>query len=132
MAPILHFRFYYILAGILCLAVSLILIRLGVGSLVAAIRRIAKKAVLVARGEYGQPLEVHSQDEIGQLTLSFNDMVAGLKSGISSAIRSAVTWTRILPPSSWSGRKPAVWAEKNGRWSSCSPTSGVLPPLPRP
>ena len=79
MAPILHFRFYYILAGLLCLAVSLILIRLGVGSLVAAIRRIAKKAVLVAQGEYGEPLEVRSQDEIGQLTRSFNDMVAGLK-----------------------------------------------------
>ncbi len=79
MAPILHFRFYYILAGLLCLMVSLVLIRLGVGPLVAAIRRISKKAVLVARGEYGEPLEVRSQDEIGQLTLSFNDMVAGLK-----------------------------------------------------
>jgi adenylate cyclase len=79
MAPILRFRFYYILAGLLCLAVSLVLIRLGVGSMVAAIRRISRRAALVARGEYGDPLEVQSQDEIGQLTLSFNDMVAGLK-----------------------------------------------------
>jgi len=79
MAPILHFRFYYILAGLLCLAVSLVLIRVGVGSMVAAIRRISRRAALVARGEYGDPLEVQSQDEIGQLTLSFNDMVAGLK-----------------------------------------------------
>ena len=79
MAPILHFRFYYILAGLLCLAVSLVLIRLGVGSMVAAIRRISRKAALVAQGDYGEPLEVRSQDEIGQLTLSFNDMVAGLK-----------------------------------------------------
>jgi adenylate cyclase len=79
MAPILRFRFYYILAAVLCLAVSLILIRLGVGSMVAAIRRISRKAALVARGEYGEPLEVRSRDEIGHLTLSFNDMVAGLK-----------------------------------------------------
>ena len=79
MAPILRFRFYYILAGLLCLAVSLVLIRLGVGSMVAAIRRISRKAALVAQGDYGEPLEVRSQDEIGQLTLSFNDMVAGLK-----------------------------------------------------
>jgi class 3 adenylate cyclase len=79
MAPILRFRFYYILAGLLCLAVSLVLIRLGVGSMVAAIRRISRKAALVAQGDYGEPLRVQSQDEIGQLTLSFNDMVAGLK-----------------------------------------------------
>jgi adenylate cyclase len=79
MAPILWFRFYYILAGLLCLAVSLVLIRLGVGPMVAAVRRISRKAALVAQGDYGEPLEVRSQDEIGQLTLSFNDMVAGLK-----------------------------------------------------
>jgi adenylate cyclase len=79
MAPILHFRFYYIMGGLLCLAVSLILIHLGVGSLVVGIRRISRKAVQVARGEYGEPLAVRSEDEIGQLTRSFNDMVAGLK-----------------------------------------------------
>ena len=78
MAPILRFRFYYILAGLLCLGVSLALIRLGVGSMVAAIRRISRKAALVAQGDYGETLEVRSQDEIGQLTRSFNDMVAGL------------------------------------------------------
>jgi adenylate cyclase len=79
MAPILNFRFYYILAGLLCLAISLVLIRLGVGSMVAAIRRISGKAALVARGDYGEPLAVESGDEIGQLTHSFNDMVAGLQ-----------------------------------------------------
>ncbi len=79
MAPILRFRFYYVLGGLLCLAVSLILIRLGVGAMVGAIRRISRKAAQVARGDYGEPLAVRSQDEIGQLTRSFNDMVAGLK-----------------------------------------------------
>jgi class 3 adenylate cyclase len=33
----------------------------------------------VAQGDYGEPLPVASRDEIGQLTLSFNDMVTGLK-----------------------------------------------------
>jgi adenylate cyclase len=79
MAPLLRFRFYYILGGLLCLTVSLVLIRLGVGALVAAVRRISQKASQVARGEYGAPLEVQTQDEIGQLTRSFNDMVAGLQ-----------------------------------------------------
>jgi adenylate cyclase len=53
--------------------------QLGVGSLIAAILQISRKAARVARGEYGEPLTIRSQDEIGQLTRSFNDMVAGLK-----------------------------------------------------
>ena len=55
------------------------LIRLGVRPVVMAIRGIAAKADLVAQGDYGEPLPVTSRDEIGQLTLSFNDMVTGLK-----------------------------------------------------
>ena len=31
------------------------------------------------QGDYGEPLPVTSRDEIGQLTFSFNDMIAGLK-----------------------------------------------------
>jgi adenylate cyclase len=79
MAPIQRFQFYYIVAGMICLIVSLGLIRLGVGPLIAAIRGITRKASQVAQGEYGDPLKAQSQDEIGQLTKSFNDMVAGLK-----------------------------------------------------
>jgi len=79
LAPILRFRFYYLGGGILCLAVILILIRLGVEPVVLAIRKIAAKADSVAHGQYGEPLAVTSRDEIGQLTGSFNDMVAGLK-----------------------------------------------------
>lgn len=79
LAPILRFRFYYLAGGVLCLAVILVLIRLGVRPVVTAIRGIAAKADLVAQGDYGEPLPVASRDEIGQLTLSFNDMVTGLK-----------------------------------------------------
>ncbi|MFH1596478.1 MAG: adenylate/guanylate cyclase domain-containing protein [Pseudomonadota bacterium] len=79
LAPILRFRFYYLAGGILCLAVILVLLRLGVRPVVVAIRKIAAKAAIVAQGNYGEPLPVASRDEIGQLTASFNDMVAGLK-----------------------------------------------------
>jgi len=34
---------------------------------------------MMAQGDYGEPLPVAGRDEIGQLTLSFNDMVTGLK-----------------------------------------------------
>jgi adenylate cyclase len=79
LAPILRFRLYYLAGGVLCLIVILVLIRLGVRPVVTAIRGIAAKADLVAQGDYGEPLPVDSQDEIGQLTLSFNNMVTGLK-----------------------------------------------------
>jgi class 3 adenylate cyclase len=79
LAPILRFRLYYLAGGVLCLIVILVLIRLGVRPVVMNIRGITAKAALVARGIYGEPLTVASRDEIGQLTASFNDMVAGLK-----------------------------------------------------
>jgi adenylate cyclase len=79
LAPILRFRFYYLAGGVLSLCVILLLIRLGVRPVVVSIRRIADKAAHVARGDYGEPLAFTGQDEIGQLTASFNDMIAGLK-----------------------------------------------------
>ena len=79
LAPILRFRLYYLMGGLLCLAVILVLIRLAVKPVVTAIRDMAVKAESVAQGEYGEPLPVVSPDEIGQLTASFNRMVAGLK-----------------------------------------------------
>lgn len=79
LASILRFRFYYLAGGIMCLGIILLLIRLGVRPVVMSIRRIAGKAALVATGDYGEPLPVTSRDEIGQLTLSFNDMIAGLQ-----------------------------------------------------
>ncbi len=79
LAPILRFRLYYLAGGVLCLVIILVLIRLVVRPMVLAIRGIAAKASLVAQGDYGKPLPAARRDEIGQLTLSFNDMVAGLK-----------------------------------------------------
>jgi class 3 adenylate cyclase len=79
MAPIRRFRFYYLGGGLLCLAVILVLIRIGTNPMVSSIRLISRRASQVAAGEYGEPLPVTSRDEIGQLTDSFNDMVAGLK-----------------------------------------------------
>lgn len=77
--PVLHFGLIYPLAGILSLFLIMLFIRTGVRPMVVSIRRISQKATQVARGNYGDPLPVRSQDEIGQLTRTFNDMVAGLK-----------------------------------------------------
>lgn len=79
MAPIRRFHFYYLGGGFLCLTVILVLIRIGTNPMIKTIRQISNKASEVAAGEYGEPLPVRSRDEIGQLTGSFNDMVAGLQ-----------------------------------------------------
>jgi len=77
--PVLHFGLIYPLAGILSLFLILLFIRKGVGPMVVSIRKISQKATQVAQGNYGDPLPVRTQDEIGQLTRTFNDMVTGLK-----------------------------------------------------
>jgi adenylate cyclase len=79
MAPILGIQFPYITTGLSCLAISLLFMQLAVGSMAATILQISRKAALVTRGDYGEPLEVCSQDEIGQLSRSFNEMVSGLQ-----------------------------------------------------
>ena len=79
LAPIIRFRLYYLMGGVLCIIVILALTRLEVEPVVMAIRLLAARAVQVARGNYGEPLPVASRDEIGRLTAAFNDMVAGLK-----------------------------------------------------
>jgi adenylate cyclase len=79
LAPIIKFRFFYALAGTLCIALILLLIRYMGGKMVRSIGQISKAAEQVAGGEYGEPLQVKTSDEIGQLAQSFNTMVQGLK-----------------------------------------------------
>ena len=79
LAPIIKFRFYYALAGILCIALILFLIRFVGGKMVRSIGKISRAAEQVADGNYGDPLPVKTRDEIGQLIESFNTMVQGLK-----------------------------------------------------
>ena len=92
------------------------------------VRLLSRRASQVAAGEYGEPLPVTSRDEIGRLTGSFNDMVAGLKE--RDFIRN--TFGRYVDAevarSCRAGRRRrAAWGARNGKWSSCSPTSGALP-----
>jgi adenylate cyclase len=79
LAPIIKFRFYYAIAGTLCIALILLLIRYMGGKMVRSIGQISKAAEEVAGGDYGEPLPVKTSDEIGQLAQSFNTMVRGLK-----------------------------------------------------
>jgi class 3 adenylate cyclase len=79
LAPIVRFRFYYVLAGGLCVFVVLFFIRLVGGNIVGRIREISDAANMVAKGHYGKLLSIGRTDEIGVLAENFNTMVDGLK-----------------------------------------------------
>jgi adenylate cyclase len=79
LAPIVNFRFYYAIAGSLCILFILVLIQFVGGRMVGQIGKISNAAKQVAKGDYVSPLPITSSDEIGQLKVSFNSMVEGLK-----------------------------------------------------
>jgi adenylate cyclase len=79
LSPIVRFRFVFFAAGAACVALILLLIRLGFSPVVTSIRQLSHRATQVAQGAYDEPLTTERQDEIGQLIQSFNAMTAGLK-----------------------------------------------------
>lgn len=79
LAPIIAFRFYYTVAGLMCIAVILLLINFAGGRMVRRIQGLLQAFQLVAKGSYRVRLPVSSTDEIGRLEAGFNEMVDGLK-----------------------------------------------------
>ena len=77
--PIITYRNYFALGSLGLVMVILMLIRFHVGTLVNHIRLLSDKARKVAKGDYGSPIPVDSEDEIGRLILSYNEMVKGLE-----------------------------------------------------
>ena len=82
LSPIIRFRLYYFISGAIFILLVLVLIRSVMGRTVAAIKDVSKAADKVARGDYGDLLPVKSQDEVGELTRSFNSMVLQLEERI--------------------------------------------------
>jgi adenylate cyclase len=79
LAPILKFRLYYAVAGLISIMLIVVLIRFVSGRMVRTVQEISQAAEGVARGDYGRPLPPRGEDEMGQLIRSFNKMVEGLK-----------------------------------------------------
>lgn len=79
MEPILDFRFYYLIAGVIAIAAILLLIRLTTRSVGSSIGEISAAAAQVRQGDYAVKLPENRSDEIGQLSANFNEMVEGLK-----------------------------------------------------
>ena len=79
MAPIIQFRFYYTLAGLLALGVILLLIRFTTRSVGRSVAEISAATTRVVKGDYTVKLPEERSDEIGQLNRSFNHMIEGLR-----------------------------------------------------
>ncbi|MBI4962436.1 MAG: HAMP domain-containing protein [Desulfomonile tiedjei] len=79
MEPMISFRFYYALTGIVSLIVILLLIRVTTRSVGKSIGEISAAAARVHDGDYSAQLPEERSDEIGQLNRSFNRMTEGLK-----------------------------------------------------
>ena len=79
LSPITRFRNYYFLTGGVFILFILILIRWVTGLTVSSIKDVSRAAESVAKGQYGITLPVKTQDEVGELTRSFNTMVIQLE-----------------------------------------------------
>lgn len=78
LSPIINLRNAFALGSLILVFIILMLIRIHVGQLVNYIKLLSDKAQKVAKGEYGKPIPVNREDEIGRLILSHNAMVKGL------------------------------------------------------
>lgn len=82
LSPIVRFRSYYLAVGGGFILLIIILIKFVTGRTVASIKEVSQAAGRIARGEFDQPLPVKTQDEVGELTHSFNTMMAQLEERI--------------------------------------------------
>jgi sigma-B regulation protein RsbU (phosphoserine phosphatase) len=79
LAPIVTFRFYYLVVSAGFIFLIVVLIRTVTGRTAAAIRQVSKAAQRVAAGDYGELLAARTRDEVGELIRSFNAMGQQLK-----------------------------------------------------
>jgi sigma-B regulation protein RsbU (phosphoserine phosphatase) len=79
MRPIQRFGFYYLVFGAGFILIVLALIRWTSLQTVDGIRRLSRAARQVAQGQYEEDLKVRTEDEVGELTRSFNAMISHLK-----------------------------------------------------
>ncbi|MGB3226224.1 MAG: SpoIIE family protein phosphatase, partial [Desulforhopalus sp.] len=80
--PILTFRLYYSLLFAFAIFIIILFIRSMTSTMTGAIKKVSKAAENLANGVFGPPLPVHSVDEIGELTNSFNKMTAQMRQSV--------------------------------------------------
>jgi len=79
LAPIVRFRFYYLICGAGFIVLILVLMKVVTWRTVSAIKDVSRAADRIAKGDFDQPLPVKTRDEVGDLTRNFNTMMEQLK-----------------------------------------------------
>jgi sigma-B regulation protein RsbU (phosphoserine phosphatase) len=79
LASIVSFRLFSFIMGACFILLILLLIRFVTGRTVSSIKEVSQAAKRIAQGDFGEILPVKSQDEVGELTHSFNAMTQQLE-----------------------------------------------------
>ncbi len=79
LAPIISFRNGFIIGSAGLLLITYAIILFNVDRITSTVRHLSSRVKTVAEGNFGEKISVTSRDEIGQLAISFNTMVDGLK-----------------------------------------------------
>ncbi|MCF8041856.1 MAG: HAMP domain-containing protein [Desulfarculaceae bacterium] len=79
LAPVQHFLRAYVVAGLVCIGLVLLLIFMVTGQVAASVRQVCQAARQVAMGHYQDVPVPRRNDEFLRLAHSFNTMVTGLK-----------------------------------------------------
>ncbi|MFH1138134.1 MAG: SpoIIE family protein phosphatase [Pseudomonadota bacterium] len=79
LSELLNFRLYYIGVVTGFGFLLLLLVHAVTGRTIVAIKTVSREVEQLARGRFGPPLPVQSEDEVGELTRGFNTMVDQLK-----------------------------------------------------
>ena len=82
LTSLFQFRMYYFVVGLVFILLILLLIRFVTGRTVNSIKEISDAADRIAKGEFNQTLLVKTEDEVGELTRSFNSMMQQLEERI--------------------------------------------------
>ncbi len=90
--PIIRFKLFYFLTVTIGILLILIFIRQTTNRLTTRIKEISAAADDLAKGQFGAPLTITSQDEVGELTRSFNKMTSQLKQRL--AMKAAINVAR--------------------------------------
>ncbi|MFW2368679.1 MAG: SpoIIE family protein phosphatase [Desulforhopalus sp.] len=110
--PIISFRKSYFFVSILTTALILYLINLLTTRTIRTVRQVSNAATRLAEGHFDQPLELSSNDELGELVRSFNTMNSQLQQGVQLKKAMAIAGEvqrNLLPQSQFNGKKLAAF-----------------------
>ncbi|MBT8360982.1 MAG: SpoIIE family protein phosphatase [Deltaproteobacteria bacterium] len=123
LSPIIQFRRLYFLSFAGCILLVLVFIRVTMNQVTIGIKKISVAADDLANGKFGDPLEVTTRDEVGELTGNFNKMTRQLRHRLE--LKEAINIARevqqnLLPREGYSGDR----IEISGFSIYCDETGG--------